>query len=175
MKKNLFIIAFALIFADVGLAQSPVNLNKPATVAVNVVKHLEIKLVNEPNQFFTYNEFDPVYGIPSTSELANAEVTLETNVDWQFSVVTQNGATVLSNKTKPGYSIPANRFTYAASGNVTTGKTYQPLGPVCTIPIKGGKDTKTFKLYWKVNPKFTENYYAGDYKVDVSYVVSDQF
>jgi hypothetical protein len=151
----------------ISLAQAPVN----GTISVEVMKHLEIN-VNEPNQFFSYNEADPE-GLPPTIELSNGNITIGANVNWKFSVITSNNATVLTNKERPSATIDANKFNYVAVGNVTSGTTYQPLGPTCSTPISGSKNL-VFKLVWKVNPKFSANYYAGDYTVDINYQLAEQ-
>lgn len=172
MKRFLILIVSVWFVWGTGIAQTPT----PGTISVLVPKHLEIALVNEPNQFFTYNEFDPD-GTDPTIETSSARVTIEANVNWRFSIVTANSATVLTNQLRPSATINANMFKYAALGLngavLTSGSNYQPLGPTCTTPISGSKSLM-FKLNWKVDPKFSENYYAGDYIVGVNYLTVEQ-
>jgi hypothetical protein len=174
MKKYFLLFAVILFLCNSGFSQVPVE--KIGAVTVDVVKHLEITLVDEPNQFFTYNEANPE-GLPPTNQNSSAVVTLKANVNWKFSIVTQNNATVLVNKTRSSETINANIFTYAALGTngtiLISGTSYQPLGPTCATPIKGSMNS-SFKLYWKVSPKFSGNLYAGDYFVGISYLLAEQ-
>lgn len=169
MKKYLVLIASVCFVWGIGFAQSPVT----GTISVEVPKHLEIVLVDEPNQFFSYSENDPD-GLPGTTEKSNAKVTIAANVNWKFSIVTVNNAMVLTNVSRPGATIDANKFNYAALGaGVTNGTTLQPLGPTCGTPITGSKNL-AFQLIWRVNPKFAGNIYAGEYIVDINYLLTEQ-
>jgi len=175
MKRYALLCISILILGNIALGQTAEK-NKNGNLTVNVVKHLEFS-VDEANLKFTYNEFKPS-GPPKTDEENSSLITIKTNVDWKFSVCTDAGVVNLVNESKPSATIPANRFSFytlTTPSEITSNSDKRQLGPECLNPILGKKSKDlSFWLYWEVQPTFTENLYAGNYKANIVYCLSEQ-
>lgn len=164
MKKYLLLLACIMFFWNLGSAQPN------GTISVNVVKHLEIYQILNPDQFFTYNEFNP-NGNPRTVESRENQITIRSNVNWKFRIITADGKTELVNSNRTSSTIPANQFSFYVYGDDLNGNLHQ-LGPTCPEPISGSKSL-TFSLYWQVIPSFSAHLYAGTYTIPVVYQLSE--
>jgi len=173
MKKYLLLIASIMVLWELGLAQSPVSM--PGAISVMVPKHLQIDIQSTDIQF-TYNEAEGINGWPPTNSTDWSFVKIDANVDWKLSISPQDGKTVLTNP-NTSMTIPASQFEYRLSdiiGTFTSGSTnFHKFYPASAVPITGSKNAN-FKLYWRPQPNFSGNLFAGDYKIDLNYVLTEQ-
>lgn len=170
MKRYILLIASVLFLWNFGFAQSPVI--RPGTVSISVPKHLQINVI-DPSLQFTYNEYN---GWPPTNSLDWCSVEITSNLKWTLAITPLGGQTELIN-IKTSDRISAGLFEFRledVNGSITSGSdVFHKFYPVSAIPITGNKDVD-FKIYWQPQPGFSGNLFAGDYKIGVSYVLSEQ-
>lgn len=168
MKRFLILIASVWFVWGIGLAQN----STIGTVSVQVPKHLQINIQSTDIQF-TYNEYN---GWPPTNSTDWSFVKIDANVNWKLAISPLSGQTVLTNPNTT-MTIPASQFEYRISevvGIVTSGSNnFHKFYPTSAVPITGSKNVN-FKLYWQPSPNFTGNLFAGDYKIDLNYVLTEE-
>lgn len=173
MKKYLFLIVSCFFLLQIGLAQTPVS--NSGSVSVLVVRHLQIDISSTEIQF-TYNEADGVNGLPPTNSTDWSFVRIDANVNWKLGIAPLGGQTVLTNPNTT-MTIPASQFEYYLTeihGIVTPGNyTIHKFLPASTPSVTGSLNAN-FKMYWRPQPNFSGNLFAGDYKIDLNYVLTEQ-
>lgn len=171
MKKYLLLLTSVMFLWEIGFAQNPTT----GTVSVIVPKHLQIDVQSTDIQF-TYNEAEGISGWPPTNSTDWSFVKIDANVNWKLVVAPLNGQTVLTNP-KTSMTIEASQFEYRLAdvvGIVNSGSSnFHKFYPASTVPITGSKNVN-FKLYWRPQPNFSGNLFAGDYKIDLNYVLAEQ-
>lgn len=171
MKKNLLLIASVLFLWKIGLAQTPTT----GTITVLVPKHLQID-IRETSIQFTYNEADGVNGLPPTNVTDYSIVRIDANVNWKLSVSSLGGESVLTNPNTT-MTIPASLFEYYLTEiqGIVTPANYiiHKFFPASAPPVTGSKNAN-FKMYWRPNPSFSGNVFAGDYTIGISYSLTEQ-